>query len=308
MTPLVSGITLFRRSWLFFAGMLLLLILGVACGEEATPIPAPIVITDSNGNQVIFEGPPQRIVAYDSAVVEILYAMGEGARIVGTHDFVTYPPESADIPKVGGAFNINSEKIVELEPDLLNTFYAGSLVDLENLGIKVLYLEEPQNVEGIPERIRMWGQITGNVEAAEKVATDFETRVKNLEDRLASVEKSPRVFHDDSEFFTRGPDTLLGRVYSLLKAQNIAEGGYGQLSPEVIVDRDPEVIITTFPEGLQAIKDNPVLQGVSAVREGRVYAVDAEATSISVAGPRFVEVIEQLARLIHPDLFQESNQ
>ena len=199
------------------------------------------------------------------------------------------------------------KKLWRLEPDLLYTFYSGSLADLENLGIKVLYLEEPQNVEGIPERIRMWGQITGNVEGAEKVAADFETRVKNLEDRLASVEKGPRVFHDDSEFFTRGPDTLLGRVYSLLKAQNIAEGGYGQLSPEVIVDRDPEVIITTFSEGLPAIKDNPVLQGVSAVREGRVYAVDAEATSISVAGPRFVEAIEQLARLIHPDLFQERN-
>ena len=291
----------------------LVLILGIACGEDPTstptptpPAPAsfPFVITDSNGQAVTFEGPPQRIISYESAAVEILYAMGEGTRIAGTHDFVAHPPEALNIPKVGGAFQINREKIVELQPDLIYTFYSGSLPDLENLGATVLYLELPENLEGIADQMRMWGSITGNTAAAEKVAADFEIGLKELEDRIASVEKGPRVFHDDSEFFTRGPDTLLGRVYTLLKAQNIAEGGYGQLSPEVIVDKDPEVIITTFPEGLEAITDNPALQGVSAVTQGRVYAIDAGVFSISVPGPRFVEAMEELARLIHPDLFQ----
>ena len=287
---------------LIAAILALMAVLGVACGDAATPTPS--VITDSTGVEVTFDQPPQRIIAYDSAPVEILYAMGEGERIVGTHDFTTHPAEAAGIPKVGSAFQINSEKIVELEPDLIYTFYSGSLPDLENLGIRVLYLEQPDTVEEIAEQMRMWGKITGNVDAAEEVATDFETGVKKLQDSLASVEEGPRLFHDDSEFFTRGPDTLLGRVYTLLKAQNIAEGGYGQLSPEVIVDKDPEVIITTFPEGVQAIIEHPALQNVSAVRDGRVYAVDASVISISVAGPRFVDAMEVLARLIHPDLFE----
>ena len=66
---------------------ILLLGLGMACGEGATPTPSPtstpipipgfpLVITDSNGQAVTFEEPPQRIVAYESAAVEILYAMG----------------------------------------------------------------------------------------------------------------------------------------------------------------------------------------------------------------------------------------
>ena len=287
---------------LLAAILAVMLALVVACGEDATPIPA--AITDSSGVEVIFDQPPQRIIAYDSAPVEILYAMGEGERIVGTHEFTTHPAEAADIPKVGSAFQINSERIVELEPDLIYTFYSGSLPDLENLGIRVLYLEQPATLEEISEQMRMWGKITGNVEAAEKVASDFETGLKELQDRIASVEEGPRLFHDDSGFFTRGPDTLLGRVYTLLKAQNIAEGGYGQLSPEVIVDRDPEVIITTFPELLPDIIEHPALQNVSAVKDGRVYAVDRDKISISVAGPRFVEAMEVLARLIHPDLFE----
>ena len=290
--------------WIGYGRLLLavILVLVFACGGDAKPTPA--AITDSSGIEVVFDQSPQRIIAYDSAPVEILYAMGEGERVVGTHDFTTHPAEAVDIPKVGSAFQINSEKIVELEPDLIYTFYSGSLPDLEDLGIRVLYLEQPATLDEISEQMRMWGKITGKVEAAEGVATDFETGVNEIRDRLASVGEGPRLLHDDSEFFTRGPDTLVGRVYSLLKAQNIAEGGYGQLSPEVIVDRDPEVIITTFPEGVQAIIEHPALQNVSAVRDGRVYAVDANIVSISVAGPRFVDAMEVLARLIHPDLFE----
>ena len=334
MLLLDRGLRLIKSPRLSAIGVLIFtLILGIACGEEVTPTPTlaptptststptpappptqtllptptpsafPLTILDSNGVEVIFEEPPQRIVAYDSASVEMLYAMGEGERIAGVHIYASYPPEVADIPKVGDSFNINTEKIVELEPDLIYTFYDSSAPDLENLGAKVLYLETPDDLAGIADQIRMWGRITGNVEGAEATAENFEFRVRELQDQLASVGEGPRVFHDDSLFFTRGPDTLVGKVYTLLKTQNIAHDIplYGQLTPEQIVERDPQVIITTFPTRSQEIKDDPAFQNVSAVRDDRVYAVDADL--ISVAGPRFVDAIEELARLIHPDLF-----
>ena len=161
--------------WIGYGRLLLavILVLVFACGGDAKPTPA--AITDSSGIEVVFDQSPQRIIAYDSAPVEILYAMGEGERVVGTHDFTTHPAEAVDIPKVGSAFQINSEKIVELEPDLIYTFYSGSLPDLEDLGIRVLYLEQPATLDEISEQMRMWGKITGKVEAAEGVATDFET-------------------------------------------------------------------------------------------------------------------------------------
>ena len=318
---LLSAIsTLLGGRRVIWAGMLgLVLAMGVACGQDATPTlsptptlapPAfPLTISDSSGKEVTFERPPQRIISYDSPAVEILFAMGEGARIAGTHSFASYPPEVADVPKVGDSFNINLEKIVELQPDLIYTFYGASVQELESLGTKVLYLETPSELDGIADQIRMWGKITDRVDAAEAVAQNFENRVKALTDQLASVEEGPRIFHDDSLFFTRGTETLVGRVYTLLKAQNIAhdvpDNLYGQLSPEVIVERDPEVIITTFPDRPQEFLDDPAFQQVSAVREGRVYSVDADL--ISVAGPRFVQAIEDLARLIHPSLLAEGS-
>ena len=310
-----SGLKI-SAGFLLVGTLLIALALGTACGADPTatppptlaptPAPFPLVITDSNGKAVIFEEAPERIIAYDSAAVEILYVIGESERIAAAHDFVTFPREAEEIPKVGNSFNMNFEKIVELEPDLIYTFYGSSVPELENLGIKVLYLETPRDLAGISAQIRMWGQITGNPGAAEVAAERFELRVKEMVDRLALVGEGPRVFHDDSDFFTRGTQTLVGRIYTLLKAENIAhdvhDGLYGQLSPEIIVARDPEVIITTFPYRLRDFKENPAFKSVSAVVQNRVYAVDADLNN--VAGPRFVEAIEELARLIHPEIFQ----
>ena len=272
-----------------------------------TPIPAvfPLVITDSNGKEVTFEEPPERIVALDSVVVEFLFTMGEGDRIVGTHDFLSYPPDADDLPRVGSAFTVNAEKILELNPDLISVFFASAVDQVENLGINVLYIDSPNTPDGIPEQMRIWGQITGNVAAAEKIVEDFESRLQVVVDKLASLEQGPRLFHDDSLFFTSGTDTILGEVYSLLKAENIAHdiSGYGQLSPEVIVERDPEVIITTFAGMSQEYMDNPAFQGVSAVKNGRVYLIQPDGI-VSVFGTRFVEGIENLAKLIYPDLFE----
>ena len=64
-----------------------------------TPVPLfPLTITDSNGNDITFDAPPERIIAFDSAAVEILFALGEQDRIAGTHAFVDYPPKPPTSP------------------------------------------------------------------------------------------------------------------------------------------------------------------------------------------------------------------
>ena len=306
------------RRWSIALTACFLLIAGIACGEASTstPVPTPtspphtptpalfpLTVVDTDGEVVTFDKSPTRIVAYDAITVEILYAIGEEERIVGTHGFVDYPPEVESVPKLGNYFQPNTERVVEAQPDLVSIWFSSDVPELEQLGLKVLYMDEPASVEGIPERIRTWGRITGSIKAAEAVAERFEVRMQELLERLASLEEGPRVLHDSSDFFTPGPDTLVGQVYSLLKVQNIAHdvSGYAQLSIEAIVERDPQVIITTFPDRPQAILSHPALQDVSAVKEGRVVTIDPGL--ISVAGPRYVEAMEELARLIYPDLF-----
>jgi iron complex transport system substrate-binding protein len=269
--------------------------------EVAKAAEFPLTVTDSNGQPVVFEQAPQRIVVFDSAVLEILFALGEGGRIIATHDFVTYPPEAADIARVGDAFNINVEKIVSLQPDLVFVFFPTALETLRNASLKVLYLESlNDDFTKVADNIRLWGRIVGNPDAAEREAEKFGQRVEAIRTKLVSQGEGPSVFQDVGSLWTPGPDTLVGEVFDLLKLRNIANDitGYAQLSPEQVVERNPELIIALDP---QAIVDTPAFKDVSAVKNGKVITLEND--PLEVAGPRFVDGIEAVARAAYPDLF-----
>ena len=282
----------------------------VACDEETedtqTPTPAPALfpytVIDSNGNEVAFQEPAQRIVAMDSAAVETLFATGEGHRVVGTHDFASHPPETADIPRVGDAFNMNIEATIALDPDLVFIFSDSFLPQLQNVGLKVLYMKSlSDDFRKVADNIRMWGRITGSHDSAEGVAASFEARVARIEQRMAARPNGPTVFQDEGDLWTPGPDSLIGEVFRLLKLQNIAHdiSGYAQLSPEVIVERDPQLIIASYGD---KISDVPAFKDLAAVRDNRVYVPSSDA--LSVAGPRYIDGIEELAMWVYPGLFE----
>ena len=278
----------------------------------ATPTPEPttaaagnfpVTVQSSDGREIVFERPPERIVAFDSAVVEILFAIGEGDRVAGTHDFVSYPPETESIERVGDAFNMNIEAVVALEPDLVYVFFDRFVEDLERAGLKVLYVETlAQDFTKVADNVRLWGQIIGNPDAAEAVARDFEVRVEAIRAAMEQVEAGPTIFQDVGGFWTPGAGTLVQEVFDLLKLENIAAEieGYAQLSPEVIVEKDPAVIISGSPESFSG---DPAFENVRAVKDGAIYSLGSDA--LSIAGPRFVEGIEEIFRLVYPDLFEQ---
>lgn len=259
----------------------------------------PFAITDGRGELVSFDGPAKRIVVIDNAALDALFAIGEGDRVVATHAFASYPPEVADIPKVGDAFNINVEAVVELEPDLVFVFSETFVADLEAADLRVLYLQSLEtDFERTTDLIDMWGRITGAVEAADAEAERFEARVRQIRAAMDGIEGGLKVFQDIGGFWTPGPDTLVGEVFDLLKVENIAHdiSGYKQISPELIVARDPDVIIASDPE---SITGNDALKDITAVKEGRVIKLPSDA--LFNAGPRFVAGIEELAKMLYPD-------
>ncbi len=268
-----------------------------------TAVPAlfPLTLESSDGGKVIFDAPPERIVAYDGAAVETLFAIGEGHRVVGTHSWVTYPPETESIAKLGDAFDVDIEAVVALEPDLVFVFYDRFNEDLERAGMKVLYRQSvSDDFNEIPDTIIMWGEITGSVASAAEVAAEFQQRVEAIEKALEGVEAGPSVFQDDGGLWTPGQNTLMQAVFDLLKLDNVASDldGYQQISPEVVVAKSPEIIIGD-PE---AFAGEAAFSQVRAVLAGRILTPTTNA--LSVAGPRFIEGVEELARWVYPDIFR----
>ena len=268
---------------------------------EPTATPAPVVVTDTNGKPVQFDTPPERMVVYDGAAVEMLFAIGEGHRVIGTHSYVTYPPETASIPKIGDAFNMDIEAIVALEPDLVYVFYDRFNEDLERAGLRVLYIKSlSDGFTEVANQIRMWGLITGGTGEAGKLAGKFDARVAAIEERLDDVESAKTIYSHGLEWWTPGRKTLVNDVFELLKLHNIADfEGYQQISPEVVVAANPDIIMGSIED----VTGEPALSGLPSAAPDRIFTL-SEANSFSVAGPRFIDAVEEMAAWAYPDRFE----
>jgi iron complex transport system substrate-binding protein len=129
-----------------------------------------------------------------------------------------------------------------------------------------------------------------------------------VEEAVAGIELGPRVFHElDTMYFTVSPDSFIGDFYNVLKAENIAADAtdaYPQLSAEVIIERDPEVIVLADEAAgvtSDAVKERPGWDQISAVKDDRICAIDPDL--VSQPGSRIADALEALASCLYPDEF-----
>jgi iron complex transport system substrate-binding protein len=313
---------------------LLLLALGlalaaaVACGggggepgPEASPtvlgavqVPYPLAIVDTVGREVTLAAQPQRVASLSPAATETLFAIGAGDQVIAVDKYSNYPQEATTREQLD-AFEPNLEAIAAVQPDLVLLFYdPGELAaSLERLGITTAVLgsveETPESVAAVFDQIRLLGQMTDHVQEAEELVADMQGRIDAIEEALADVEQGPRIFHEvDATLYTAAPDSFVGGLYKILKAQNIAaeaDQPFPQLSQEVIIGRDPEVIILAdgaYGESPDTVKGRPGWENVSAVRNDRIFVIDPDI--VSRAGPRLVEALETLAEYLYPKRFE----
>ena len=132
----------------------------------------PVEVTDSAGNAVTLEQPPQRIVSLSAGHTEILYALGAGDQVTAVDNTSDCPSAANELPKVD-AFAPSVEQIAGLEPDLVVIFFdPGDLQSsLRGLGIKVLNLAVPESVEGVYDQTVLLGEATGHPDDAERVVS-----------------------------------------------------------------------------------------------------------------------------------------
>jgi len=278
--------------------------------ESPTPEPTPtsIALVDSSGYEFVLEAPAQRVISHSPAATEILFAIGAGSQVVAVDNFSNYPPEVDALPEVAYS-SPEPEQDLAHDPDLV--IFSGrqraSIEQFRGLDIPVYFLEEPTDLAGVMENIRIIARLTGHEEAAEQLIADLEARLATVEERLVAVDAGPRVFYElTDDLYTVSPASFIGSALSLLRLQNIAEGTQGafpQLSSEAVVEADPEIILMADAAfvPVESVPQRPGWGGMAAVVEGRIYPVDGDV--MSRPGPRIVDGIEALAALIYPDLF-----
>jgi iron complex transport system substrate-binding protein len=88
---------------------------------------------------------------------------------------------------------------------------------------------------------------------------------------------------------------------------NDVSAQYPQISQEVLIDRNPDVIVAASMGAMQRSVENlraqPNWENLKAVRENRVFLLDSDL--VSRCGPRLVDALEDMAHALYPDRFAQ---
>lgn len=283
--------------------------------SASTETTFPLTLTDDLGREVTIETKPQRIISLLPSNTEILFAIGAGKQVVGVTSYCNYPPEAASREQVGGITNqsISIESVVAMEPDLVVASGSQDQVIpvLEEAGLSVIVLE-PATFEDIFANIELVGRATGHAAEATALTSELRSRVEAVREKVAAIpqEERPAVFYEvwNDPFMTAGPNTFIGQLIDIAGGVNIfadVDEDWPQISPEVIVSRNPDVIVgpDNHRDALATgtIVERPGWATITAVQNNRIYLLNGDAVSRS--GPRIVDMLEELARDLHPGLF-----
>jgi iron complex transport system substrate-binding protein len=282
-------------------------------------MPAGITLTDGLGRTVKLDHPAQRIVSLAPSNTEILFAIGAGPQIVGRDELSDFPAQVKSLPSVGGSMgNYSTEAIVALKPDLVLAAEINTpelVKSLESLGLTVYYLKNPDTLEQMYGNLQIVAQLTGHESDTSTLIDSLKSRVAAVDAKISSVTTKPIVFYeidatDPTKPYTYGPgtfgDTLISRAggINFATAAGIKDS-YPQVGLEQIVTTNPQIIVlgdSAYGATLEAVKARPGWGTIDAVKNGMIYPFDDNL--VSRPGPRLVDGLEQLAKLLHPELFK----
>ena len=285
--------------------------------ETLVPTAGPMTFTDGLGRMVTLKAPAQRIVSMAPSATETLFAIGAGAQVVGRDSFSNYPDSVKTLADVGGSSgNYSYEAITALHPDLviaaeINT--ADQVKALENLGLTVYYVANPANFSDLFTEMVTLGKLTGHEAEAQSAADALSKRVEAVKSTIAKATTHPVVFYeldgtDPSNPWTSGPGSFMDQLITLAGGKNVAadlSSQWAQISIEDLLVKNPDLIILgdgSYGTTISQVAGRTGWDKLSAVQQKHIYLFNDDL--VSRPGPRMVDGLEALAKLIHPELYQ----
>jgi len=258
---------------------------------------APVFGFGVKENVVAEEKPviPTRIVSLGASATELLFAVGAGNQVVARTDFCNFPPEASEIPSLGGfdGKTFSLESIIAYKPDFV-VLFAGMhdhlIAPLQKYEIQY-FVSDATSIEKVLAEIQEIGKITGHEEKAIALVEEIQSSIENL-----SLISNKTVYWEvwNAPYMTIGGTSFINELITKAGGKNIfddVEQAYPSVNEESIIARNPEVIFipSDSPVTAEDVKNRSGWQDISAVKNNRIFKIDADITSRS--GPRIKEAI-----------------
>lgn len=222
-------------------------------------------------------GAPKRILSTSAAANDILIRIGARDSLAAVDRYGKIVDGTERIPSIGRSAAISKEKILELGIDGAVVWYYQT--DLQNTlrSLRIPFLAlPPLRISSYPETVRMLGGFTERRTEAERLAAEFQTRMKAV--RALPRDASKTVYFElYSPYATVGKESYIGDLLELAGAVNIAEDMIkpGPVARERILERRPEYIL--FVNGFATTREiagRGGFRSLPAVRKHRIHGID----------------------------------
>jgi iron complex transport system substrate-binding protein len=250
----------------------------------------------------------RRIVSVGGALTEIVYALKANADLVGVDTTSIFPETAQKLPSVGYARSLSAEGVLALAPtQVIATEDVGPPAVLRQIsasGIPVTVLAANHRYEGLIERIKRVGELTGRVAQAtamqQTLQQEWARACAQVNQRMSKPARVMFVLaHTPNQVMVAGTGTSAQAMLGYVGATNAVNGftGYKPLTPEAVIAAQPDVVLLT-DQGLKAsggvdgILKLPGLEHTAAGRNRRVISL--EAMFLLSFGPRLPAAVSNL--------------
>lgn len=250
-----------------------------------------------------------RILSIGGSLTEIVYALGEGERLIARDATSVYPDAALDLPDVGYLRALSPEGTLSFAPDgiimLETSGPPGTVEVLQATGLPLLMVPETHDLEGITGKVRLVGRALGVEDRAEALARRIEAEIAGVS--ADTPGGPPRILFvmsmEAGKIMASGSDTAADGIIRLVGGENAITGysGYRQLTDEALIAAAPDVILTMQVDeadlaGVDELRGLPAIAATPAGRAGRVYAMDG--AYLLGFGPRTAAAVRDLAAIL----------
>lgn len=256
----------------------------------------------------------ERIVAIGGTITEIIYALGEGDRVVAVDTTSLYPPEATEKPDIGYVRQISAEGVLSQKPDLIIAEAGAGPVDSVNIlkasGLTFVSIPSPPETAAIPDKIRAVGEAIGRADKAEALAKTVEASIQAMDGKVAAATgpKKKVLFAlslANGRVMAAGRESSADAMIRLAGGENAVSTivGYKPLTDEAVIAAAPDVILVMSGGAQHLSADQafalPALAATPAGRDKALLTMDG--LYLLGLGPRAADAARDLNAMLYPE-------
>jgi iron complex transport system substrate-binding protein len=235
---------------------------------------------------------PTHIISLSATATDMLYAIGAGSQVTAVDTNSDYP--SAAPKGTLDSYKPNVEAIAKDSPDLVVISDDENKIkeSLTTLKVPVYVAPAAVTIADTYQQMTDLGALTGNVGgAATAVAAEKAAITKALAGLKPQAKQLTYYYELDNTFYSVTSKTFIGSLFTLAHMTNIADpsdasgkaGGYPQLSAEVIIKANPDLIFLAddqcCKQSAATVAARPGWSTLAAVQQNHVIAIPDDVAS-----------------------------